>query len=183
MENKTETEVKDTLEAICSLLPVAAYKDDCDVIIKRYLSKIIENSVNAVSPKQFCTNLKICPAKSIEIVEHKDSCEVCDYISEQLENYVIKDKTEEEIKETLEAICSLLPISSYKNDCDVIIERYLTKIVENSVNVVSPKQFCTNLKICPTKRIEEVKSKDRCEICELISEKLEDYVVQNKTEE
>ena len=59
------------MEAICSLLPVAAYKNDCDVIIKEYLSKIIENSVNAVSPKQFCTNLKICPAKSIEVKKSK----------------------------------------------------------------------------------------------------------------
>ena len=61
---------------------------------------------------------------------------------------------QEEIKETLEAICSLLPITSYKNDCDIIIERYLTKIIENSVNAVSPEQFCSTLKICPAKQVE-----------------------------
>ena len=61
------------MEAICSLLPITSYKNDCDVIIERYLSEIIENSVNAVSPKQFCTNLKICPAKQVEVITIKYS--------------------------------------------------------------------------------------------------------------
>ena len=55
------------MKEICSLLPITSYKSDCDVIIERYLSKIIENSVNAVSPKQFCSTLKICPAKQVEV--------------------------------------------------------------------------------------------------------------------
>ena len=113
-------------------------------------------------------------------MESSYNCEVCEIISQQLEDFVMENKTQviiinifvinyicankvsicqplffqSEIKETLEAICSLLPISSYKKDCDLLIERYLTKIIENSVNAVSPKQFFTNLKICPAKRIE-----------------------------
>ena len=55
------------MEATCSLLPITSYKNDCDIIIERYLSKIIENSVNAVSPEQFCSTLKICPAKQVEV--------------------------------------------------------------------------------------------------------------------
>ena len=65
--NIFQSEIKETLEAICSLLPITSYKDDCYIIVERYLSKIIENSVNAVSPKQFCTTLKICPAKSVKV--------------------------------------------------------------------------------------------------------------------
>ena len=60
------------MEAICSLLPISSYKNDCDVIIERYLSKIIENSVNAVSPEKFCTNLKICPAKQKKVFENRN---------------------------------------------------------------------------------------------------------------
>ena len=110
-------------------------------------------------------------------MESSYNCEVCEIISQQLEDFVMENKTQviiinifvinyicankvsicqplffqSEIKETLEAICSLLPITSYRNDCDVIIERYLSKIIENSVNAVSPEQFCSTLKICPEK--------------------------------
>ena len=31
-------------------------------------------------------------------------------------------------------------------------------------------------------KLQDLESKDHCEVCEMISEKLEDYVMQNKTE-
>merc|ERR1719317_1103884 len=147
----TKDSVETALNKVCSLLPSSEEKS-CDNYVKMYSAVITELLISGVGPKLLCTSLGLCAGVQEKAAHEKmmkgEYCGICELIAGKLEDQ-IKDKTNEaQIESALEKVCSYLP-SSYKTECDTLVQTYTPQIIDLLVNDVSPKDLCTEIGLCP----------------------------------
>jgi saposin len=103
---------------------------------------------------------------------------------------MLEDKTnKDEIKASLEKLCSLLP-SSVESQCDTFVETYTDLIIDMLTKDVSPEMICTNLGLCKSSgnivqhKVDMVRmqKKPYCALCEMVITQL-DQMLEDKTNE
>jgi len=117
------------------------------------------------------------------------TCVLCEYIITTLDS-MLEDKTnKDEIKASLEKLCSLLP-SSVESQCDTFVETYTDLIIDMLTKDVSPEMICTNLGLCKASgnivqhKVDMVRlqKKPYCALCEMVITEL-DQTLEDKTNE
>lgn len=61
-----------------------------------------------------------------------------------LSNFILQ----EEIKEALERICSLVPSKKISNECKQYVEKNVDSLIDNIVQLANPKLVCIELGAC-----------------------------------
>merc|ERR1711894_657720 len=119
------------LDSLCTYLP-SSIGGECKNFVDTYTDLIIEMLTNDVTPKELCTELRLCSSavedyEDIEDVVEYDSseeeeeledrpyCPMCEYIVGELDRYMTDNRTEEYIQETVEQILICLAPKSSKN--------------------------------------------------------------------
>ena len=119
------------------------------------------------------------------------TCVLCEYVITTLDS-MLEDKTnKDEIKASLEKLCSLLP-SSVEKQCDTFVSTYTDLIIDMLTKDVSPEMICTNLGLCKSSgnivqhRVDlvrlEAQKKPYCALCEMVITQLE-QMLEDKTNE
>jgi len=183
--------VKNALESICYRLPNSIERS-CEDFVEKYTSTIINLIVSGLTPDAICSALNLCTQVTITTTtalptpKADTTCVLCEYIITTLDT-MIEDKTnKDEIKKSLEKLCSLLP-SSVEDQCDTFVETYTDLIIDMLTKDVSPEMICTNLGLCKASgnivqhRV-EMRKKPYCALCEMVVTQL-DQMLEDKTNE
>merc|ERR1712179_782649 len=205
-DKTNEQEIKDALEVLCSYLPGSVTKQ-CDSFVETYTDMIIDMLTKDVTPEMICTNLGLCKhmmTRPVTIVDVETVqlggprvggayCSLCEIVVSNLDQQ-LEDKTnEEEIKQTLDVLCSHLSTPVHK-ECVKLVSQYTEELIDMIVKDYPPNVICAELGLCvdheissndinsinfETLQVEgEVEQEIGCEICEfavtLIDQRLED---------
>jgi len=196
LKNKDDQDmVKNALESICYRLPNSIERN-CEDFVEKYTSTIINLIVSGLTPDEICSALNLCtsdltptpaPRPTPTPTSGADtSCVLCEYIITTLDT-MVEDKTnKEEIKKSLEKLCSLLP-SSVEKQCDTFVETYTDLIIDMLTKDVSPEMICTNLGLCKAsgnvvQHKVEINKKPYCALCEMVITQV-DQMLEDKTNE
>ncbi|XP_070544587.1 prosaposin-like [Ptychodera flava] len=96
-------------------------------------------------------------------VESDVSCVVCDWLVGEVDQWITQKKTEDEIKEKLEAACQYAPEGSYRDECQTLVDRYADTIIDMIVKQgLKPDVVCQKIGFCEKtlKSKEESKSSE-----------------------
>ncbi|XP_062615801.1 uncharacterized protein LOC134277489 [Saccostrea cucullata] len=187
--NKSEELVIKTVHNLCNALP-DAFKKFCDA----YAPQIIELIVSGVDPKKACDELKLCTEggtladKSNKVQTNQPTedpiCEVCKLIVTEVDWYIKRNASSETINTTVSKVCNKLP-SAFKILCNTLAPG----IVKHLEAGFDPASTCVYLKLCSQNaELVEFNRKDEanpleCEICKLLINELDKYLITNDTKE
>ena len=144
-----------------------SYESVCDSFVDKNTDRIIELLAKELTPKQICQQLALCvkkidvdldideaiivqviaipafPTKSVEnkeVDELKETpeCVICEFVMTKLESE-LKDKTSrDEIKKTIENICTKMP-NSISKQCTKFVDQY-AELIFILIDTMPPKQ-------------------------------------------
>merc|ERR1712036_43307 len=103
--DSTQQEIETALDTVCSALP-ADYVGECETLVGKYRSYLVEILLNIATPEQVCGFLRLCPT---QVKLGGQACTVCTLVAVELDNVLNDDDTEAEITAKVEAVCSYLP--------------------------------------------------------------------------
>nr|XP_019949387.1 PREDICTED: prosaposin isoform X1 [Paralichthys olivaceus] len=154
-DQKTEEEVLQAVEKVCTILP-STLTAQCKDLIETYGQAIIELLVQQADPKTVCTVLALCNDASRAYVPALDQirfkaggyCKVCETAITYIDKILEKNATEEQIKEAVRKVCSFLP-DSFKTECDQMIVQYEPMLVQLLLQMLDPEFVCMKLGACP----------------------------------
>lgn len=155
--NKTEEEIIEALDKVCSKLPTSL-SEECQEVVDTYGRSILSILLQEASPELVCSMLQLCsaqglPALTARVTQQKDGgfCEVCKKLVGYLDNNLEKNSTKQEILDALEKGCSFLP-DPYQKQCDQFVTEYEPVLIEVLVEVMEPTYVCSKIGACPTAR-------------------------------
>jgi len=139
--------------------------------------------------------VSVLPIKKIHYSVHKRSieqggCSVCELVIQYIEGFIAANATEQEIIQQLDQICSLLgPLTQ---ECDSFVALYVPQAIDWINKNENPQQFCTQVGLCSSAKIQHVQSSaakkivinsgSTCAICETLASLLENFLASPGTE-
>ncbi|XP_030603550.1 prosaposin-like isoform X2 [Archocentrus centrarchus] len=137
------------------------------------------------------TKVDSATEKSKPMVRVRDSptCAICEFVMKQLDSMLEDHATEEEIIQSVEKVCSILP-SSLSAQCKDLIETYGQAIIDLLVQQADPKTVCTVLGLCNGQDRAYVVALDKphfkaggyCEVCKMAVNYIDGILEKNATE-
>jgi len=116
------------------------------------------------------------------------NCDLCEYVVGIIENYVAANYTDQQIITFLDGWCDVVP--QLAQVCDQIVQWGVQDVINFVKNNENPDQVCTQLKLCTSNQIEQVKieivevsQSTTCDLCETAINFIESYVENNATEQ
>ncbi|KAM9847825.1 prosaposin [Aulostomus maculatus] len=154
-DQKTEEEVIQAVEKVCTYLP-ATLTSQCKDLVETYGQAIIELLVQQADPKTVCTVLALCKdAHRAFIVELDQTrfkaggyCEVCKMAVTYIDGILEKNATEAQIEDAVRKVCSFLP-DALQSECDQLVEQYEPMLVQLLLQMLDPDFVCMKLGACP----------------------------------
>uniref|UniRef100_A0A3Q2NYE7 Prosaposin n=1 Tax=Fundulus heteroclitus TaxID=8078 RepID=A0A3Q2NYE7_FUNHE len=142
---------------------------------------------------------KLFPAAKVEsaaasrpMVRVRDSptCAICEFVMKQLEAMLEDHKTEEEVVQAVEKVCTFLP-SSLSAQCKGLVDTYGEAIIELLVQQADPKTVCTVLGLCNDASRAFIVALDQsrfkvggyCEVCKMAVSYIDGILEKNATKE
>ncbi|KAG8182465.1 hypothetical protein JTE90_020385 [Oedothorax gibbosus] len=178
-DQKTEEKIKEALDKVCSYLP-SSWGAKCQNFVNSYTDILISLLTQEITPQEVCQALKLCPVtiKKPEPVNDVE-CDLCKQVATQLINMIENPKTEDQIKQALDTVCSYLP-SSVAAKCKNFVDKYTATLITILAEEVTPEMVCAALNVCPAS---ERKVKDvECDLCKQVIGQIEDLIRDNNTE-
>ncbi|XP_068207263.1 prosaposin [Palaemon carinicauda] len=156
-QKSTRTEIEEAVDQLCDMMP-HSIAEECEDYVDAYGDQVIELLAQEMDPKQICPILHLCPSEqqleeaSGAYVEKEDvTCVMCEYAMTQLEDILQDHKTEDNIRNALDTLCSYLP-KSVKDECQVFVDTYTDQIIHLLINDLSPDEVCVQLGLCKPKK-------------------------------
>uniref|UniRef100_A0A8D3BW59 Prosaposin n=1 Tax=Scophthalmus maximus TaxID=52904 RepID=A0A8D3BW59_SCOMX len=176
----------------------------CKQYISQYGTLVVEQLMSMVSLKfplpvfHFCvfsvlqTHLSHCLFMFQPMVRVRDSptCAICEFVMKQLESMLEDQKTEEEVIQAVEKVCTYLP-ATLSGQCKDLIETYGQAIIELLVQQADPKTVCAMLALCNdasrafVPALDQTRFKDGayCKVCKMAVDYIDGILEKNATEE
>ncbi|KAN0037873.1 hypothetical protein ACTA71_000044 [Dictyostelium dimigraforme] len=122
------------------------------------------------------------------------TCEMCNFILNYTEQYIAENKTEDQIIQKLEITCDFLP-KEWSQTCKETINNYGVLLIRLLINKESPSNICSMVELCTktttaaaiyNNKINNNKIETDnlgCSFCKFLTDKLEDYIEANSTQE
>ncbi|XP_067008274.1 uncharacterized protein Sap-r [Anabrus simplex] len=147
----SEAEIKKLVDDVCEHLP-STISDQCKEFVDTYGDAVVALLAQEIDPSVVCPKMGLCPGSQVmldltHMVKDKPTCPLCLFAVEELINKLKDNKTEEEILEALDNLCSDLP-KSLAGECRTFVENYSEQLVDMLVADFTPQEVCTYLKLC-----------------------------------
>ena len=195
-QNNTAEAVEEALEKVCSYLPKSV-ADQCDDLVEKYGTGIIEVLTRGVDAQEVCTILALCNNQGqnsdnllmqsqnpiMELKKKDDNCALCQYALETVFEVLENKDNEEEVKNALETVCRFMP-ASIEDKCEEYIEAYAETILQFILQSMTPDEICAELGVCESKSVlVKISEKDsKCVLCEYVMSTV-DQLLSNKSTE
>lgn len=156
-QKSTRSEIEQAVDQLCSMLPHTV-AEECQDYVDAYGDQVIELLAQEMDPKQICPMLHLCPSEQ-QLEETSDAhvkkedvtCVMCEYAMTQLEDILQDHKTEDNIRNALDTLCSYLP-KAVRAECQVFVDTYTDQIIHMLINDLSPDEVCVQLGLCKPKK-------------------------------
>lgn len=168
-EEATEQQIKETVEKVCTVLP-SSVRAECDNFVINYGDAVIAMLIQEIDPNIVCPMMKMCSQRvkmDVEIfetkpmmhveIESKDkpTCPLCLFAVTEAKTRIQSDKSIENIKHTLETLCTHLP-KKLNMECEDFVDSYAKMLVDMLVKDMSPQDICVKLQLCTQTRDDAV---------------------------
>lgn len=197
-DQKTEAEIQKMLDKLCFLLP-SSMQQQCTETVNKDFDLLVHLIIMGMSPEEVCQQIGLCPSAkkagmppvaSVPSKKPKDEeCDICKAVVQFVYNELKNNKTEEEVKQLLDKMCSLLP-DSLKQRCRDTVNTYYDQLVDLIEQGFTPEQVCQELGLCSSGRGKlvatrpiKVASDETCTYCTTIVQYVYDALQDQKTEE
>lgn len=169
-----------------------------------------------IKPHQLCRLFRVCGDQTADesaavapIRKDNQNCILCQFVMKQLDQFLYKEATEEEIQQALDKVCTVFP-NAYKTQCKQLVDTYTKTIIFLIVKKIPAEYVCETIGVCDQpKQIEEFlkhslhsnqvltgaeetkvnqvstgeKAHSQCILCEFSVNLLQKYVLKNTTQE
>ncbi|CAB3223198.1 unnamed protein product [Arctia plantaginis] len=130
-DKHNEDEIKRVVHGVCKFMPKSIHTQ-CDQFIDQYADIVINLLIQELSPKQVCTEIKLCPQNSDrkfeEVKESILDCAVCETVVMAVRKVLSNEKVDRNIVHIIEKSCNLLP-AKYDARCHTMLEIYGDSII------------------------------------------------------
>ncbi|WCJ27812.1 saposin B domain-containing protein [Euphorbia peplus] len=143
-ENKTQTEIIETLHKACTQMP--SFKQQCITLVD-YYAPLFFLEVSSVQPEQFCRKVNLC--HDIAYISSKlqeDKCGICHKAVSEVLVKLKNPDTQLEILELLLKSCESM--ENYASKCKRLVFEYGPLIITNAEQFLETKDICTMLHAC-----------------------------------
>lgn len=189
--NKTEEEIEEKMKDLCKTIgssPLKEFEAMCEEIAGN-IPLLVQLLESKLPPSEVCTLLKMCSSHITFVSEAIDECEICQEAVTLVEDALSQNKTEQEIQEGLEKLCSVMADSPLKN-----LAGYCNEIASKTALVIQlledelpPKKVCSLLKLCTSEDaaldVVEGLGLDKCDLCKEAASLAEAALERNATEQ
>lgn len=146
---KNVNEIVDLLEKelspkqICQKLSLCSSNQDLDID-----EAIIVNvvAIPAFSKNNNFARVSLTQDEPPKAIKDDPTCVLCEFIMTKLEQQLKDKTTQDEIKQAVENICSIMP-KSISTQCTKFIDEYAELII-SLVDTVPPKEICVQMSLC-----------------------------------
>ncbi|KAL3615749.1 hypothetical protein CASFOL_040043 [Castilleja foliolosa] len=143
-ENKTQTEIIDTLHKSCSKIP--SFKQQC-ILLVDYYAPLFFLEVSSIETDQFCRKVDLCQEKvSISHRLSQDKCGVCRNVVTEALLKLKEPDTELEILQLLLKTCN--SIGKNVKKCKRLVFQYAPIILVDAEQFLETNDVCTILHAC-----------------------------------
>ncbi|XP_075113832.1 prosaposin isoform X2 [Leptodactylus fuscus] len=153
-KNSSKEQIKEALEKVCNIIPSKCC-EKCREIVEMYCDAIIEMLKQEFTPKQICTMLGLCPTRqpkkvklTAEHIQSGAACQVCKMIVKHMDQLLMENVTQENIKRALQVVCNYLP-ESMADECCSIVDQYEPLFIQLLLQALDSTFVCEKLKLCP----------------------------------
>lgn len=185
-DNKTEEEVKQLLDKVCSLLP-DSLKQTCTETVNNYYDQLVDLIVKGFTPEQVCQELGLCPSARRKLgatrptkVASDETCAYCTTVVQYVYDALQDQKTEEMVKQALDEVCNLFH-GDRRQECVNMVNTYFEIIVSLILQDFTPQQICQTIGLCPSSPATPGGTIE-CSFCEYALHFIQEELVDNYTE-
>jgi saposin len=148
-DNKTETEVKDAVENVCTLF--GSFESQCKDLIDSYFDQIWQALVNNVTPDEVCSTIQLCASGVKSDVPLKrgrgkgvsSNCRLCDNFRNIIVHASRDHVTRSKAKEKLRTTCKGLKMKETK--CDKFIDEHFMHLWRGVMKEATSSSTCKNM--------------------------------------
>jgi len=210
-QNQTVKQIEAQLDQACAL--TGPYEAECKALVHQYLPEMIHYVEKKEPPAEVCARIGVCTkqassellellpaAMSLQKAASKrnvgglSGCLLCKTLVGYVEMYINRNETTANIEKKLHRFCKI--VKKFEQECDMLIDTELEKIIKKLEAKESPDKVCDQLKACddptqapqsltPRVKQEAVKVPKSdpalCAVCEGIIAIGEHYAKNNKT--
>ncbi|EFA80299.1 saposin A [Heterostelium album PN500] len=126
-------------------------------------------------------------SKQINEKGNNVTCEACELVVSYVERFLEQNKTINEIEQELEKVCLYLP-GVWSSNCKIIVQNYITQIIDMIINEEDPDQICSILGVCTNEvmvmvmqPVVKIISNTECPICTIVTGYVEQFVDRNSS--
>nr|CAD7594837.1 unnamed protein product [Timema genevievae] len=147
----TEEDIKKEVDKACDELP-SSVTEQCRSFVDTYGDAAVALLAQEIDPSQLCPKLSICPGQGLLLdlntrVQDSPTCPLCLFAVQEVIVKLKDNKTEENIREELDTLCTSLP-KSLITECKDFVDKYAQELVDMIVADFTPQEVCTYLKLC-----------------------------------
>lgn len=95
------------------------------------------------------------PQNAYQLVENGEVCTLCEMVLHFVQQSLAQPATEQQIKESVERTCNVLP-KSVRVECDDFVRTYGDAVIAMLIQEMDPSEVCPLLKMCSQKLKEDV---------------------------
>ncbi|XP_063444046.1 uncharacterized protein LOC134724753 isoform X2 [Mytilus trossulus] len=198
--NESSAAINASVYNLCSKLPAPL-----DKLCYGYAPVIVQDVVSGFDPELTCEKVKLCtndsialtkdfPSSNIEEVMIKagPECAICKLIVQEIDSFIAKNQTANQINATVYAFCGKLP-----GALTSLCMTYAPIIVNDVVLGFDPKKTCEKVKLCTNDSIswspkfgpkqiekmitERVEASIGCTLCKFLIQEIDNFIVQNQS--
>ncbi|RWW23926.1 hypothetical protein GW17_00011806 [Ensete ventricosum] len=149
-ENKTQTELLETLHQACS--EMKPFEEQCILLVDFYASLFFAE-ISKILPEEFCKKFDLCEEMdSINLRTSDDSCSLChDVVAKVFIKLKDPDAQFEVIKMLLKE-CN--EVENYVKECKKLVLQYGPLILINGEKFLENTDVCTAIHACKTSKVE-----------------------------
>lgn len=174
-DQKTEEEIKEALEKVCSYLP-SSMQAKCKTLVDTYTDTIIALLMQEMNAEEICAALNMCPQqKQTKLPKGDAECDLCKEVVQMVENQLKDKRTEDEIRNALDKVCSYLP-SSVATRCQNFVNTYAELLISILIQEMDPSLVCAAINVCPTQDFE-------CESCQYLFHYIQEQLYNNESQD
>ncbi|THU55531.1 hypothetical protein C4D60_Mb11t07550 [Musa balbisiana] len=148
-ENKTQTEIIETLHQACSELK--PFKDQCILLVDYYASLFFVE-ISKIHPEEFCTKFSLCQERLS--VKSDDACSLCHGVVAKLLMKLQDPDTQFEVIKMLLQECN--KVEHYVQECKKMVLHYGPLILVDGEKFLESTDVCAATHACKTSQAELV---------------------------
>ncbi|KAJ6637825.1 Prosaposin [Pseudolycoriella hygida] len=166
--------IKKAVDEACDNLP-KGIAPTCRSFVENYGDALIALLIQEIDPKDVCPKLYLCPSSSKDFevfapgpvilptidvtINAKNSgsekCPLCLFAVQEALTLLKDDKSTENIKRTLEGLCSHLN-NKLKPECKDFVDTYTSELIKMLADDFTADDICVYLKVCTNSTMESV---------------------------